>query len=55
VTERDKLLAEAAERDRQAEEIAQRIEQGEPCLESTLTYRRKQAEHLRFLAANTDE
>jgi hypothetical protein len=49
---RTELLAEAERRDREAEELAQRIEAGEPCLDSTLAYRREQARHLRFLAAD---
>jgi hypothetical protein len=52
---RTELLAEADRRDREAEEIAQRIENGEPCLDSLLTYRRQQARHLRFLAADVAE
>jgi hypothetical protein len=49
---RQELLAEAERRDREAEEIAQRIEAGEPCLDSLAEYRRRQAEHLRHLAAD---
>lgn len=52
---RTELLAEADRRDREAMAIAERIEAGEPCLDSTLTYRRKQAEHLRYLAANAPD
>jgi hypothetical protein len=52
---RAELLAEAARRDREAAEVADRIKAGEPCLDSTLTYRRLQAQHLRRLAADAPE
>jgi hypothetical protein len=51
---RQQLLAEAERRDCGAEEIAQRIEDGEDCLDSLLTYRRQQARHLRHLAARAE-
>lgn len=51
---RQDLLREAAERDRQEQEESQRIEDGSGS-DSLCTYRRVQAQHLRFLAVNAPD